>query len=105
VANPLDCDREAVAPVVCWRFSAASFSSAGSGRKRGPTLLETHNENSATTTTVARKIRRLDEINWVMDCIEILPETIAKSPSGLTHRKVAQNKPDRSYTPSVPELM
>jgi hypothetical protein len=47
-------------------------------------LLETHNENSATTTTVARKIERLDAINWVMDCIEILPETIAKGPNGLT---------------------
>jgi hypothetical protein len=75
VPHPLDCDREAVAPVVCWRFSAASFSSAGSGRKRGPTLLEIHNENSATT-IAARKIETLDNIELVIVRDEILPERI-----------------------------
>jgi hypothetical protein len=39
-------------------------------------LLETHNENSATTTTVARKIETLDNIELVIACDEILPETI-----------------------------
>jgi hypothetical protein len=60
------------------RFSAAWFSGAGSGRKRGPTLLETHNENSAATTTEARKTETLDKIDRIIDCVQILPETLSK---------------------------
>ncbi len=56
----------------------ASFSSAGSGRKRGPTLLETHNENSAAITNEARKGESLDKINWIMKTKKILPERISK---------------------------
>ena len=58
--------REAVVPVVCWRFST-EFSAVGSGRKRGPTLLETHNENSAAATTAARKIEVLATMNRNMN--------------------------------------
>jgi hypothetical protein len=39
-------------------------------------LLETHNENSAPTITAAREIENLDNIDWVIACDEILPETI-----------------------------
>jgi Fur family ferric uptake transcriptional regulator len=48
-------------------------------------LLETHNENSAATTTAARKMQNLDKINCVIGRIEILPETISKGPDGLTN--------------------
>jgi hypothetical protein len=65
LADPVECEREAVAPVVCWRFSAA-FSRAGNGRKLGPTLLETHSENSAAITTQARKIESLDMLSSII---------------------------------------
>ena len=60
----MECEREAVVPIVWATFSAAELSNAGSGRKRGPTLLETHNENSAPTITVTRRIESLDKIDW-----------------------------------------
>lgn len=82
LADVWDGAREAVVPVVCWRFSA-ECSAVGSGRKRGPTLLETHNENSAATTMAARKIESLDKINSVIELIEILPETISKASGRL----------------------
>jgi hypothetical protein len=59
LAEVLECEREAVVPVVCWKFS-----SVGSGRNCGPTLLETHNEKSAAITTLARKNESLDKVNW-----------------------------------------
>jgi hypothetical protein len=83
----VESERETVAPAVCWKFSAA-FSTVGSGRKRGPTLLETHNENSAPTTTAARKIESLGKINCVIGLMEILPETVSKGPKGLTNLDV-----------------
>lgn len=58
-----------------------SFSAVGSGRKRGPTLLETHKENSAATTIAARKIESLDNTNCVIELLEILAETISKGPN------------------------
>jgi hypothetical protein len=75
--------REAVVPVVCWRVSTG-FSAVGSGRKRGPTLLDTHNENSAAATTAARKMDCLDNPNCVIELVEILAETISKGPNRLT---------------------
>ena len=83
----MESERETVAPAVCWKFSAA-FSTVGSGRKRGQTLLETHNENSAPTTTAARKIESLGKINCVIGLMEILPETVSKGPKGLTNLDV-----------------
>lgn len=83
LADVWDGAREAVVPVVCWRFST-EFSAVGSGRKRGPTLLDTHNENSAAATTAARKMESLDKTNCVIELIEILAETISKGPNRLT---------------------
>ena len=77
LADPLEWEREAV---FCWRLSAASFSSAGNGRKRGPTLLEIHNENSEATTTAARKIESLDVIDWAIDCGGNLTRNVFKRP-------------------------
>ena len=82
LADVWDGAREAVVPVVCWRFST-EFSAVGSGRKRGPTLLDTHNENSAAATTAARKMESLDNTNCVIELIEILAETISKGPKCL----------------------
>ena len=43
--------------------AAAAESGTGSGRKRGPTLLETHKEKIAATTTAVRNTESLDRIN------------------------------------------
>jgi hypothetical protein len=66
LADVLRCEREAVVPAACSRFSA-EWSTVGSGRKHGPTLLDRHNENSAAMTKAARKTESLDKSNWVMD--------------------------------------
>jgi hypothetical protein len=89
LADVWDGEREAVVPVVCWRFST-EFSAVGSGRKRGPTLLDTHNENNAAATTAARKIESLDNTKCVIELTEILAETISKGPNRLTIATCAQ---------------
>jgi hypothetical protein len=42
-------------------------SNAGSGRNRGPTLLETHNEKSAAITNEVRRTASFDWINRFMN--------------------------------------
>jgi hypothetical protein len=66
-------------------------------------LLEIHNDNSAATTTAARKIERLENINWVMNFDGILSDAFVvgyKNPkSVLVHFEIP--KAFANFSPTV----
>lgn len=67
LSNSLKCDREIAVSGCAREVCALAPSSAGKGRKRGPTLLETHNDKSAAITTEVRTTESFDWINWIIE--------------------------------------
>ena len=67
LSNSLKWDREIAIPCCSREVSAMAASSAGKGRKRGPTLLDTHNDKSAAITTEMRTTESFAWINWIIE--------------------------------------